>query len=121
MAIANPLVIAYDGSNISMVKINQDSFGSEYYFRDSTQDFRVRIRHTVESPGKNGLTFERHNVELTRTLFSTVLGTPDLVEQIYFVLRNTKSDPAATVAKLGDMMTAFATNTHYQDLTNWVN
>lgn len=121
MSIANPLVIAYDGSNKSFVRINQDSFGSEYYLREATQDFRMKIRHLVESPRADKTVFERHNCELTYTLFSTDPTVPDLVEQIYFVLRNRKQDPAATVAKLGDMMTAFMTNTHFQDLVSWVN
>lgn len=120
MAIANPLVIAYDGSNISMVKVNSgDPYASEYLARTATDEFRVRIRHSTESVQKNGIALERHNVELTRTTFGTA-GAPDQIEQIYFVLRNAKRDPAATVAKLGDMMTAFATNTHYQDLVTWV-
>lgn len=121
MAIANPLVIAYDGNNKSLIRINQDAFGSEYYLRESTGDFRIRIRHTTES-ARNGMpAMERHNVELTMTVFAADPSEPDLVEQIYFVLRNTKADPAATVAKLGDMMVAFETNTHFQDLVAWTN
>lgn len=121
MTIANPLVLAYDGNNKSLNRINQDGYGSEYYLREATQDFRFIIRHSVESPRKDGTVFERHNCELTHTVFSTDPTVPDLVEQIYFVLRNTKADPAATVAKLGDMMVAFETNTHFQDLVAWTN
>lgn len=121
MAIANPLVIAYDAGNISLNRINQDAYGSEYYFRDSTQDFRVKIRHSTEKVGADNVVMERHNVELTHTVFSTTAGVPDVTEQIYFVLRNPKSRAAATVAKLGDMLTAFATNVHYQDLVAWIN
>lgn len=121
MAIANPLVVAYDGNNISMNRINQDSYGSEYYFRSTTEDFRVKIRHQTEKVGLDGVVMERHNVELTHTVFSVTPGVADTVEQIYFVLRNPKSRAAATVAKLGDMLTAFATNTHYQDLVAWTN
>lgn len=119
MAIANPLVLDYNAISKSLVLINKDNYGAEYFLREATESFRVRIRNTKESPGKDGVAYDRHNVEFTHVVFSTTVGVPDLTEQIYFVLRNTSSDPAATVAKLGDMCVAFMTNTHFQDLTNW--
>lgn len=121
MAIANPLVLTYKTVAKSLVKINQDSYGSEYYLREATQDFRVKIRHSVESPQKNGTQFDRHNVEITHTIFSTTVGVPDTVRQIYMVSRNTRSDAAVDVADSDDMLTGFATNQHYQDLVAWQN
>lgn len=121
MAIANPLVLTYNAGSKNLPRINQDNFGSEYYLRETTQDFRVKIRHSVESPQKDGTSFERHNVELTQTVFSTTLGVPDVVMQVYLVVRNRKTDTAASVALLGTALSAFADSTHYQDLVNWVN
>jgi hypothetical protein len=121
MAIANPLVLNFDGGTKSLLRINQDSYGSEYYLRETTQDFRVKIRHSRETAGKNGVVIERHNVELTQTIFATVAGTPDEVIQTYAVLRNAKTTTSANLAKLGDAMSDFLDNTHYQDLANWVN
>nr|URG16088.1 MAG: coat protein [Leviviridae sp.] len=120
MAIANPLVLTYNAGTKSLVRINQDQYGSEYYLREATQDFRVKIRHSKESAQKNGVVLERHNVELTQTVFG-VSGAPDEVMQVYVVVRNAKTSTSANVAKLGDALSAFLDNTHYQDLTNWVN
>ncbi len=121
MAIANPIVLNYNSGTKSLVKINQDAFGSEYYLRESTQDWRIKIRHTKETAKSGSAALERHNVELTQTVFSTTLGVPDTVIQVYAVIRNAKSSTAADVAKLGDALSDFLDNTHYQDLTNWVN
>jgi hypothetical protein len=120
MAIANPLVLNYNAGTKSLVKINQDSFGSEYYLREATQDFRVKIRHSKEAPNASKIVMERHNVELTQTIFGTA-GDPDVVIQVYAVIRNAKTSTAADVAKLGDALSDFLDNTHFQDLTNWVN
>jgi len=121
MAIANPLVLTYNAGSKSLVRINQDNFGSEYYLRESTQDFRVRIRHSKETPGADGVQYERHNFELTQTIFSTTVGVPDVVIQTYAVIRNRKATLATDVALLGTAMSAFLDSTHYQDLANWVN
>lgn len=121
MAIANPLVLTYKTIAKSLVRINQDNYGSEYYLREATQDFRVKIRHSVESPQKNGQMFDRHNVEITHTIFSTTVGVPDVIRQAYVVLRNSKTDSASDVADSADMLTDFLTNQHWQDLVSWVN
>lgn len=121
MAIANPLVLTYNAGSKSLVKINQDSYGSEYFLKEATQSFRVKIRHVTEGPQKDGTKFDRHNVELTQTIFSVTPGVPDTVIQVYAVVRNKAATASVDVAKLGDALTAFLDNTHYQDLANWVN
>lgn len=123
MAIANPLVITLGGSGgtaKSLAKINQDSYGSEYYLRETTQDFRVKIRHSRESANKNGVVFERHNLEMTHTVFGTA-PDPDTVRQVYIVLRNTKSDTAQAVQDLGTALSYYMDDTHFADLIGWVN
>lgn len=123
MAFANPLVVTLSGSGgtaKNLVKINQDNFGSEYYLRESTMDFRVKIRHSTETPKTGEYQLERHNVELTQTVFGTS-GDPDTVRQVYIVLRNRKGDTAADVADLGEALSYLMDNTHFLDLFGWVN
>jgi hypothetical protein len=79
-------------------RINQDNYGSEYYLRSSTDEYRMKIRHSKENPLADGRQFDRHNVELTHTIFATpttleikriasstfrVLGTDDLTQAGY--------------------------------------
>lgn len=55
----------------TLKKINQDSYSSEYLLRESDGEYRLRVRHSKEKALLRGETMERHNVELTRTLFGT--------------------------------------------------
>lgn len=123
MTISNPLVITLGGSGgtaKSLVKINQDSYGSEYYLREATQEFRVKIRHSRETPKVGATPLERHAFELTQTIFGTG-GDPDVVRQVYTILRNEKADTAASVADLGEALSYYMDGTHYEDLIGWVN
>lgn len=123
MAISNPLVITLGGSGgtaKSLPKINQDAYGSEYYLRESTQEFRVKIRHSKESPNSAGVILERHNLEITQTIFGTA-GSPDEVIQAYVVLRNAKTSTATNVSNVGTALSYYMDATHYGDLQGWVN
>lgn len=53
----------------TLKKINQDSYSSEYLLRETTGEFRLRIRHSKEKALIRGENMDRHNVELTRTIF----------------------------------------------------
>lgn len=73
-------------------KINQDSFSSEYLLRETTGEFRMKIRHSKENTLIRGEQMERHNVELSRVIYgvapddgysvivSTTLRNPQRVE-----------------------------------------
>jgi hypothetical protein len=121
MPFANPLVITVNGSAKSLPKINQDNFGSEYYLREATQEFRMKIRHSVEAAIVGSGKVHRSNVDLTQTIFSTVPGVPDNVRQVYLVVRNGKADTAVDVGYLGVALGALMVQARYEDLVGWVN
>lgn len=50
-------------------RVNQDSYGSEYVFRDANEEIRMQIRHSTDKLAA-GDTF-RHNVYIERTVFAT--------------------------------------------------
>lgn len=123
MAIANPLVITLGGSGgtaKTLPKINQDAYGSEYYLRESTQEFRVKIRHSQEAIRKDGVILQRHNIEFNHVVFG-VAPAPDIIRQVYLVLRNSKQDDATEVGKLGTALSYYMDATHFGDLIGWVN
>lgn len=123
MTIANPLVITLGGSGgtaKNLTRVTQDNYGSEYLLRESTQEFRVKIRHTKETPRVGQPQLERHNFELTQTIYGTS-GDPDTVRQAYLVLRNSKNDVAGDVSDLGEALSYFLDQAHFLDLIGWVN
>lgn len=121
MSIANPLVLSINGNNKSLPKINQDNYGSEYYLRSATDEYRVRIRHSEEAAQKNGTKFDRHNVELTFTVFSTVVGVPDDVLQVYAVLRNPSGGNVTTLGHLQVGLNTLLSASMVSDLAGWQN
>lgn len=53
----------------ALKKINQDSYSAEYLLREVDGEFRLKIRHSTEKGLIRGEQMDRHNVELTRTVF----------------------------------------------------
>ena len=121
MAFANPLVISVNGVNKTLNKINQDNYGSEYYLREATQSFRVKIRHTTEAGSTGTGKIHRANVEFTQTIFAVAPAVLDNVRTAYTVLRHGAADDAVNVGYLGASMSALLIQARYEDLVAWAN
>lgn len=76
-------------ADVTLTKINQDAYSGEYFKRDAANrtEYRVKVRHSNETPKPGTLPMVRHNVELTVTTFP-VDGTAPVIYQAYFVLRS---------------------------------
>jgi hypothetical protein len=77
-------------------RINQDNYGSEFYLRSSTEEYRLKIRHSKEAVQADGRWFDRHNIELTHTVFA--VGAAPAITRIasstFRVLNNDDLTPA---------------------------
>lgn len=118
MAIANPLVLPLSTGNVSCAKINQDNYTSTYRFNDATNEYRVTIRHT-KTGGKNGSpAYDRHNVEVVRTVYAAG-AVPEYYQKFYFVIEQLPSDPSIVLADgISDLVIA-AANAFPVSLMNW--
>lgn len=121
MAFANPLVITVNGVAKTLLKINQDNYGSEYFLREATQSFRVKIRHTREAGSTATGKIHRSNVEITQTIFAVAPAVTDNVRQVYQVLRNGESDDMAAVGYLGAALSGLMVQARQEDLVAWAN
>ncbi len=106
MSIPNPLVITVNTVAKNLPRINMDNYGSEYYLAEATETWRVKIRHSTESPGKDGTVFDRHNVELTHVVLPAS-GVPAITTQVYCVLRDLPQ--LSTAVQLGYLQAALDT------------
>lgn len=86
MAFGATLTITVNSVAKVLNRINQDNYGSEYLLRGPTDEFRMKIRHSKENPKPDGSRLDRHNVELTHTVFKTST-TPEIVRVVGTTIR----------------------------------
>lgn len=117
---ATTLTIKINAVDKVLKRINQDNFTTRYYLHEATQEFTVNIRHSKESPQKNGALFDRHNVEIIQTVFAT-LTVPEITRSAYVVIRNSKSDDFTAIGyvptAMADLLKVVG---NIDDLLSWV-
>jgi len=117
MTITSPITITVNAIAKVLPRTNQDNFGSVYFLKEATAEYRLTIRHSYE--GKAGPNqMERHNAEFTYTTWDTA-GLP-IVRTTYVVMRNPRRvDPVDSV-NISKALFVWA-NTAAADLGAWGN
>lgn len=121
MAFANPLVLTVNAVAKNLDKINQDNYGSEYYLRETTQDWRVKIRHSEDKAVTGTGKVHRANITFTQTVFAVAPATVDNVRSVSITVTSGKADTAVDVGYVGAALSALMVQAKYQDLVNWLN
>jgi hypothetical protein len=115
--LGNTLVLPISGGDITLVKVNQDAYSSEYALRTSTHVWRAKIRHSnVKSPG--GVMYDRHNCEVVKTTLATE-SVPEFYNKFFFVDERKPGDTVVTLADgVADLMIA-TSNAFLNSLVQW--
>jgi len=101
-----------------MSRINQDKYSSEYFLREATGEYRARIRHSNYVDKTRGVTVDRHNVELTQTVFAS--GTnPQVNRKAYLVFEDDVRDDMTVVGQFVSGFAGFLTSGNITKFTNW--
>lgn len=87
--LGNTIAITVDGDPFTLTKINQDSYSSEYLYRDAVEEFTVKVRH--QEVTKAGVTYDRHNFELRHKIFATST-VPEKDRLMYYVMEQQPHD-----------------------------
>lgn len=93
MSFSGTQVFTINSVGKTLVKINQDKYSSEYLLRETDAEYRAKIRHNVTT--RDGVKYDRHNVEITKTIFATSTD-PEYQERAYVVFENLPKDDEAT-------------------------
>lgn len=104
MSFADPLIVTINAVAKSLPRVEFDKRTSTYFLRESTQEFLVRIRNTSYQDAV-GATIDRHNMELTQTVYAVAPATKPTVRKIYTTFDNARSD---TDASLNQTLLGFA-------------
>jgi hypothetical protein len=119
MAFGATLTVTVNAVAKVLNRINQDNYGSEYYLRSSTDEYRMKIRHSKESPQTDGRVFDRHNVELTHTIFA-VGATPEVKRIVSSTFRILSNDDLTAAGYLTAGFVDYVDNATVQgDLLTW--
>lgn len=110
----NTLVLPKSGGNVTLVKINQDGYASEYLFRDATSEHRVKIRHTTMTDKTENQAYDRHNVEITQKIFAAG-EVPEYHRKVYIVV---ECKPGDTDIQLTDALSDWLISTSNVNLNS---
>jgi hypothetical protein len=101
-------------------RVNQDSYGSEYYLRETASAFRLKLRNSsYKDKTRGGIGVDRHNIELTETVFPVAPATIPTVRKYYSVLENDQADTVVSSAKFAAGVSGFQTEANFTKLLNW--
>lgn len=117
MALGSSFVLglASGSKTLPLIDGPQD-YGAEYYLRESLKSYRVRVRHSNAT--RNGLKYDRHNVECVVTTFATSTQ-PEYTHTAYFVVEVLPNDAnVEPMDALADWAIA-STNANLTKLFGW--
>lgn len=102
---ANTLDIHLDGNlegtPVTLKRVNQDNYGSEYRYRGTDESVKLLIRHSEEKPSKGSLQkVLRHNIFIERKIFPLMEGKLEQVYTSTFTFRQGEYDDIQEMIKL---------------------
>lgn len=114
---SDTLTITVDAVDKSLVRINQDGYGSEYLLREDTGEFSLRIRSSSYVRG-NGVKVSRHNAEFIHTLYGSD-GNPPIIRKTYIIFEDDKGDTLASAKAVVNGFVGFLTDANVEKMLNW--
>lgn len=114
--LGNTLTVTLGATPYVMTKINQDSYASEYLYRDADEQVTARIRHTKVSKG--GVSYDRHNFELRWLLYATPTAV-EVNRLFYFVVEQLPTDMSKDLAIGGCGLATASSAAFLSSLQGW--
>lgn len=114
------IVIAPSTTRV-LQRVNQDSFGSEYQYSDSTEAISMKIRHSPDNPDKDGLIMKRHNVFFERVVYPTPTALMKKYSFTATVRHDKFADPVAAATMADGVCDWLIAGTTLNDLAVGVN
>lgn len=116
--LGDTFVLPQAGGDITLKKINQDGYSSEYLFRDTASEYTVRVRHTKTKATATRAAYDRHNLEVVQRVYADG-ETPEFERKFYFVIEHKPGDvPTPLVDAVADKVIA-STNALVTALLGW--
>lgn len=115
--LGNTLVLPLSSGNVTLVKINQDAYSSEYALRTSTIVWTAKIRHSRVKTSY-GTMYDRHNFEVVKVTLAAG-DVPEFYQKFFFVDERKPGDTDVVLADgVADHVIA-ASNAFIASLVQW--
>lgn len=82
-----------DPQEITLFRVNNDGYSTEYRLKGTDRDHVLFIRHTKEKAKVRGLQVERHNVLYRQEIYPTEFAPQGEIIEAYTVLRVSPQQP----------------------------
>lgn len=116
--LGNTLVLPLSSGNVTLVKINQDAYSSEYALRTSTLVWTAKIRHSKVKAPNTAQMYDRHNFEVVKVTLATA-EVPEFYQKFFFVDERKPGDTDVVLADgIADHVIA-SSNAFIASLVQW--
>lgn len=103
-----------------LTRISQDGYSSEYLLKETTGEFRLRIRNTSYTDMKRGgVRVDRHNLELIHSIYPVSPATLTTVRKCYTVFECDSSDDLTPVKDTVVGTVAVLSAANVTKMLNW--
>jgi len=118
---SDTLTVTINAVAKTLTRINQDKYSSEYFLRETTGEYRMRLRNTsyLDKTRPVPVTVDRHNVELIQTLYPVAPSVNSIVRKAYAVVENDRGDTIVDPVKVWAGTLAFITEANLTKLANF--
>lgn len=115
--LASPISVTIGASTFSLVRINQDNFGSKYLAKGDSEEVTLDIKHQYERANALGQ-YERHNVDLRHVKFDATGVKPPQTFQAYTVFRAPRGTLGSALTAVIDGLSSIV-DSSAEDIVAW--
>lgn len=120
--LGNTLTFTVNGSAVTLTRIRDDNYSSEYRYRTATDEYRAFIRNTTYADKKRpGRSVDRHQIEFTREVFAVPPATVSFIRKSYLTLENDRGDSVTEPVFMASALCSTVTASSNALLTSAVN
>lgn len=88
---ANTLTLTINAIAKTLLRVNQDNFGSTYLYKSATERINVQFRNSTENGNK--LAVDRHNMFVEWTIYATTTSVEEYYTFSATLRQNQVNDP----------------------------
>lgn len=116
------LTVTLDGSGGTAVvtsRIKEADYASEYLKKRTSDEIRVRIKHSKDAVKAGTQLFDRHNVTFEQYVYPTEAKPLGILRQATLIIRNDPTDDEAAVTDLAEALMFWASDANLTKLYGW--